>query len=119
MAVTIEKIGTIRNKLGEGPVWDVKEKALYWIDGQAPAIYRFDPSTGAIKEWKTPKPIGSLALREKAGAIAALEDGFYPFNFDSGDAKIIRSPLAKAETNFNEGKTDARGRFIAGTLDRK
>jgi L-arabinonolactonase len=119
MAITIEKIGTIRNKLGEGPVWDVKEKALYWIDGQAPAIYRFDPATGNSKEWKTPKPIGSLALREKGGAVLALADGFYTFDFNSGEAKLIGSALAKPGTTFNDGKTDARGRFIAGTLDSK
>jgi L-arabinonolactonase len=119
MAITIEKIGEVKNKLGEGPVWDVAEKALYWIDGAAPAIYRLDPKTNEIKSWKTPKTIGSFALREKGGAVLALSDGFYLFDFDSGEAKQIGERVAKQGTTFNDGKTDARGRFIAGTLDSK
>jgi L-arabinonolactonase len=119
MSITIEKIEGVKNKLGEGPVWDVVEKALYWIDGSAPAIYRLDPKTKDIKSWKTPKPIGSLALREKGGAVLALSDGFYLFDFKSGEARQIGDPVAKPGTNFNDGKTDAHGRFIAGTLDAK
>jgi len=119
MAITIEKIGGIKNKLGEGPLWDVAEKALYWIDGSAPAIYRLDPKTSEIKSWKTPKPIGSLALREKGGAVCALSDGFYLFDFKSGEARQIGGAVAKPGTTFNDGKTDARGRFVAGTLDSK
>src|SRR5229473_450459 len=91
MAITIEKIAGVKNKLGEGPVWDVAEKALYWIDGQAPALYRLDPKRNDIKSWKMPKPIGSFALREKGGAVLALSDGFYLFYFASGDAKPLGS----------------------------
>lgn len=119
MAITIEKIGSIKNKLGEGPVWDVAEQALYWTDANAPAIYRLDPKTNDVRSWKMPKAIGSFALRERGGAVLALSDGFYLFDFASGDAKPVGKPVAKAGTNFNDGKTDARGRFIAGTLDAK
>ena len=111
--------GGVKNKLGEGPVWDVGEKALYWIDGGVPAIYRLDPKANDIKSWKTPKPIGSFALRGRGGAVLALSDGFYLFDFASGEAKQIGEPAAKPGTTFNDGKTDARGRFIAGTLDAK
>ena len=120
MAVKIEKIGSIKNKLGEGPVWDVAEKALYWLDGNAPAIYRLDPKTKAVKEWKTPKAIGSFALREKGGAVCAMTDGFYMLDFATGNVTPVKDGIvAKAGTTFNDGKTDARGRFIAGTLDSK
>ena len=119
MAITVEKIGEIKNQLGEGPVWDVGEKALYWTDANAPAIYRLDPKTNDVKTWKMPKPIGSFAIREKGGAVLAMSDGFYLFDFKSGDAKQIGDPVAKPGTQFNDGKTDARGRFIAGTLDSK
>src|SRR6202051_1290401 len=120
MAITIEKIPGVKNKLGEGPVWDVADKAFYWIDGSAPAIYRLDPKTNDMKTWKTPKPIGSFALREKGGAVCAMTDGFYMFDFATGNATAVKDGIvAKPGTNFNDGKTDARGRFIAGTLDSK
>jgi L-arabinonolactonase len=120
MTITIERISGVKNQLGEGPVWDVAEKALYWIDGHAPAIYRLDPKTNEIRSWKVPKQIGSFALREKGGAICAMSDGFYFFDFASGNATPVPNGIvAKPGTNFNDGKTDARGRFIAGTLDAK
>jgi len=118
MAISTERIADVKNKLGEGPVWDVAEQALYWIDGAAPAIYRLEPRTNAIGGWKTPKAIGSFAIRQNGGAICALSDGFYFFDFNSGEATPVPEGIvAKAGTNFNDGKTDACGRFIAGTLD--
>jgi L-arabinonolactonase len=120
MAITIEQINGVKNQLGEGPLWDITEKALYWIDGHAPAIYRLDPKTNEINSWKVPKPIGSFALREKGGAICAMSDGFYFFDFASGNATPVPNGIvAKSGTNFNDGKTDAHGRFIAGTMDAK
>src|SRR3984893_12049411 len=120
MTITIDRISGVKNQLGEGPVWDVTEKALYWIDGHMPAIYRLDPKTNEIRSWQVPKQIGSFALREKGGAICAMSDGFYFFDFASGNATPVPNGIvAKQGTNFNDGKTDARGRFIAGTLDSK
>src|SRR6266481_2408259 len=104
MAITIEKIGGVKNKLGEGPVWDVADKALYWIDGGAPAIYRLDPKTNDIKSWKTPKPIGSFALREKGGAVLALSDGFYLFDFES----VKRSKLANPQPSRGQPSMTVR-----------
>ena len=120
MAVNIERIGNIKNQLGEGPVWDVGEKALYWLDGHASTIYRLNPKTNEIKEWKTPKPIGSFAIRHNGGAVCAMTDGFYFLDFATGNVTAVKDGIvAKAGTTFNDGKTDARGRFIAGTLDSK
>jgi sugar lactone lactonase YvrE len=76
--------------------------------------------TNAITSWKLPKQIGSFALREKGGAICALSDGFYFLDFVSGNTTPVPNGIvAKPGTTFNDGKTDARGRFIAGTLDAK
>ena len=120
MAISIERIADVKNKLGEGPVWDVAEQALYWIDGAAPAIYRLDPQTNAVKEWKTPKAIGSFAIRQNGGAICALSDGFYTFDLNSGAATPIPDGLvAKAGTNFNDGKTDARSESIHGPSSKR
>jgi L-arabinonolactonase len=120
MAISIETISGVKNQVGEGPVWDVSEKALYWLDPFVPEMYRLDPKTGAIKSWKLEKQTGSFAIREKGGALCAMSDGFYFFDFDSDRATLVpNGNVGTPETVFNDGKTDSRGRFIAGTVDLK
>ena len=103
--------------LGEGPVWSTAEQALYWADVFAPTLNRFDLTTGQNRTWTLPRPIGSFALREAGGAVLALSNGFHLFDFASGDATPIGDPEAELPANrFNDGKTDRRGRFWAGTL---
>ena len=77
-----------RDQLGEGPLWDVDEQRLYWIDSDGPAIRRMEPN-GAKKTWPVPEPIGSLVLRRSGGAILALRRGFFAFDFSTGEAKRI------------------------------
>ena len=43
---TVRRIGTTRDKLGEGPLWDVAEQALYWLDSRGPTVHRLEPATG-------------------------------------------------------------------------
>jgi sugar lactone lactonase YvrE len=106
MTITIERISGVKNQLGEGPVWDITEGALYWIDGHAPAIYVLDPKTNEIRSWKVPNQTSSFALRQTGGAICALGDGFYFFDFASGSATPVPNGIvAKPGTNFNDGET--------------
>jgi uncharacterized protein (DUF849 family) len=77
-----------RDQLGEGPLWDVDEQRLYWIDSYGPAMHRMEPS-GAKKTWPLPEPIGSMVLRRGGGAILSLRSGFFAFDFTTGEAKRI------------------------------
>src|SRR6187455_490370 len=70
-----------RAELGECPVWAGDEQALYWVDIRGKALHRFDPATGADRAWPLPQQCGSFALRESGGAVLALVDGFYAFDF--------------------------------------
>jgi sugar lactone lactonase YvrE len=47
----IEQIDTYRCTIGEGPVWDVAEQALYFIDILGKKVLRFDPSSGETRDW--------------------------------------------------------------------
>jgi sugar lactone lactonase YvrE len=104
-------------ELGESPVWAAEEQALYWVDIYAPALHRLDPATGAARTWRMPRPIGCFGLRERGGAVVALRDGFYLFDFDSGSLTPLAIPEATAGTRFNDGKVSPDGRFWAGTMD--
>jgi sugar lactone lactonase YvrE len=105
-------------ELGECPVWAADEQALYWVDIRAPSMNRFDPATGENHAWKLPSTIGSFGLRTGGGAILALRDGFYQFDFDAGTAELVAAPADQVPgTRFNDGKVSPDGRFFAGTMD--
>jgi sugar lactone lactonase YvrE len=104
-------------ELGECPVWAADEQALYWVDVRAPALHRLDPVTGATRTWPMPRRIGSFGLREGGGAVVALTDGFYLFDFDTAELTFVAGPDPVAGTRFNDGKVSPDGRFWAGTMD--
>ena len=113
----IENVLTLRNKLGEGPLWHPQQKLLYWVDIEASQIFRYDPSSGKHHAYQMDKPVGALAFRQAGGFMLAAEDGFSSWDIDSGLLEPIADPEAdKADGRFNDGKVDRRGRFWAGTM---
>ena len=125
MRFAIECVLDCENHLGEGPVWDVAEQCLYWVDSTGrrvgkPSIWRYDPATGDVRNWAVDRDIGAMALRENGGAILALNDGFYSFDFDSGALNRIALTTDNVErARLNDGKCDRKGRFFAGGMDDK
>lgn len=109
-----------RCTVGEGPVWDVKEQALYYIDILEQKVFRWDPESGDLSRWDVPDMIGSMALREDGGAIVALVGGIHSLDFKTGEVE----PLALMEPanpaiQLADGKVDHAGRFVFGTSHRK
>ena len=107
------------NTLGEGPVWDPSEGALYWVDIQEGLLHRWGPGTDTVERWTMPERVGALALRADRGLVLALASGFALFD-PATDSKLERRAAPEAHlpgNRFNDGKCDARGRFWAGTMD--
>jgi len=121
----IECVLECANHLGEGPVWDVDESRLYWVDGTGrrvgkPSIWRLDPKSGKTENWALKRDIGALALRKKGGAVLALDDGFHFFDFQSGKLETVSLvDTEHSRTRLNDGKCDRSGRFFAGGMDDK
>jgi len=119
MAVEIARLGEHRDDLGEGPLWDVAEQALYWVDSLACVLHRLDPASGARRDWLVPGMVGSLALRQAGGAVLALQSGFHLFDFATGIATPLMDPEAGDQrTRLNDGKVDRQGRFLCGSMGR-
>lgn len=114
----IEHLIDARDQLGEGPLWDVEEQRLYWIDSLGKTIHRIDAAGGDRRDWQVPDAIGSMALREAGGAVLSLRGGFYSFDFASGAAELIADTnMADDRIRMNDGKADRQGRFLAGSMD--
>lgn len=114
----IEIFSDRKESLGEGPLWDVREERLYWIDSYGPTVHRADVKGGDRRSWKVPEPIGSMALREKGGAVLSLRSGFHFLDFDSGEvSRINETQPGELRPRLNDGKVDRQGRFVAGSMD--
>lgn len=117
--IRIEQIGEQRDSLGEGPLWDVDQQRLYWIDSYGPAVFSMDAAGGDRKRWPLPEPVGSIAIRKDgSGAVVALKSGFHLLDFASGKVtRINETHQGELRPRLNDGKVDKRGRFICGSMD--
>jgi sugar lactone lactonase YvrE len=116
--VDIRLIAECHNLLGEGPLWDVDEQRLYWLDSMKNQVWRATEDGEEIERWEAPSAIGAMALRRQEGAILALETGLHFFDFETGETELIADPDGGLEhVRLNDGKVDRQGRFIVGSLD--
>lgn len=115
----ISQVDTPLCSIGEGPVWDVAEQALYFIDILGKKVLRFDPASGDTRSWAVPDVIGSMAMRAGGGAIVALMNGVHTLDFESGACEMLATSGDLNEmVQLADGKVDRRGRFIVGSSDR-
>ena len=114
----ISLLDSPRCSVGEGPVWDVEEQALYHIDILGKCIHRHHLASGRNDTWPVPDLIGSMALRAGGGALVALKNGVHTYDFTSGATVPVACPEGlDPRVQFNDGKTDRQGRFVVGSTD--
>lgn len=112
----VEHMLSVQNMLGEGPLWNPEEQALYWVDIYGNCFYRYTLATGKLEAFDVGVPVGVLAMREAGGLVMATKSGFAFWNQQEGLRFIIDPEARKPHTRFNDGAVDGRGRFWAGTM---
>lgn len=115
----IEVLLDVKTTLGEGPLWDVEQERLYWIDSFDGRIFRATADGRDLRCWDVPQKIGSMALRKDGlGALVSLARGFHLLDFRTGEIELVVDPEpGKVNNRLNDGKVDKRGRFVAGSMD--
>ena len=118
--MNITRMDVPQCSIGEGPVWDVEQQALYWIDIIGKAVLRRDHATGEVRQWTVPEIIGSMALRKNGdAALVALGSGVHSLDFATGECTMLASsPELDERVQLADGKVDRRGRFIVATSAR-
>jgi L-arabinonolactonase len=61
MSEKVRCVVDCHNILGEVPLWDEAEQALYWVDIEGKLLQRLTPATGEVKRWDMPERIGRMA----------------------------------------------------------
>jgi len=113
-----EKLWPAQAEVGEGPLWDVGEQVLWWVDILSHRVHRFDPVRNDAQSFDVGQQVGTLVCRGQGGLMLAMEDGFASFDPATNTLELISDPEAdQPENRFNDGKCDPAGRFWAGTMN--
>lgn len=115
----IECIVNGRDQLGETPLWCDRTQKLWWVDIEKPKIQSFDPETGRHDIFpQNAGFVGSIALREKGGLVAALDNSLNYFDPATGQVeKFLQVQAEDGITRLNDGRCDPAGRLWIGTMD--
>jgi sugar lactone lactonase YvrE len=113
---------SVRNQVGESPVWSVRDQALWWVDIEGKRIHRFDWGTGRERSWPVAERVGCIALHARGGLLAAMETGIFHLAFGA-DTTVTATLVAPAAfpgpgMRFNDGRTDREGRFWVTSMVR-
>ncbi|MDF7776564.1 SMP-30/gluconolactonase/LRE family protein [Sphingomonas sp. AOB5] len=113
--VSIWQLGA---RLGEGPVWVARDKALWFTDIKSHRIHRYDPATGGKRSWDAPDQVGFALPVAGGGFIAGLKTGLARFDERDGSFTPLVDPEPGLPDNrLNDGTVDSHGRLWFGTMD--
>lgn len=117
--MNIDIVLDVKPLLGEGPLWDVEQQRLYFIDSLGQRIFRCTADGAELRSWTVPSAIGSMALTaDGGGAVIALANGVHVIDFATGDISLVADPEAGLEANrLNDGKVDRQGRYVFGSMN--
>ena len=114
----IDVLVDVKPRLGEGPLWDVREERLYFVDSLGDRLFRCRADGRELQTFEVPGHVGAMALREEGGALLALADGFHRYDLDSHESVLLVDPEPELLGNrLNDGKVDRQGRFVCGSMD--
>lgn len=113
----VRHVLSLQNELGEGPLWNVAEQRLYWVDILGRRVHRLHPASQVHEVFDLGAQVCALAFRQGGGRVVATQHGFAFWDEGATSLRYIADPEAhKPTTRFNDGAVDRLGRFWAGTM---
>ena len=107
---------TQRNILGEGPMWDEKGNALWWVDIHGKKLFRQEWGKSEAEVFTFDKRPTAFGRIDEQSLIIAFEDGI--FRGAPGSERLLISATEERPHNrSNDGKMGPDGCFWFGTMD--
>lgn len=106
--------------LGEGPVWNARDRCLYWVDADQRKLLRLDPASGGFESTALARAPGSYAFCADGRLLMASRNELALLALSTGGKEVVATPgIDHAVERFNDGACDRRGRFWVGTMDKR
>ncbi|WP_420548076.1 SMP-30/gluconolactonase/LRE family protein [Curvivirga sp.] len=117
--MNIQIAAATQNLLGEGPLWDHRQKCLWWVDIKQSQLFRLRPAKQSYDSWELPKAASVISLlRQETKLLLTCVGGFYEFDPETGISESIGPFERHIESNRpNDGKCDPLGNLWVGSMD--
>jgi xylono-1,5-lactonase len=116
--MNIECVWPVAARLGEGPLWSARERAVWFVDIKGRAIHRFNEVTRTTQTWQTPQDVGFIVLASGGRFVCGLKSGLHLFSPQTGSFQLLTPVDADRPGNrLNDAHVDAAGRLWFGTMD--
>ena len=108
-------ISNKRCVIGEGPIWNAKERLLYFVNGAENEICILNIFSGKLDVKKVEKPCYALCFDKNNNLIVSREDGIYILQ-KNGDILPLYDTKKFSITSANDMKVGPDGRIYVGTI---
>ncbi|MBV4481685.1 SMP-30/gluconolactonase/LRE family protein [Pseudomonas khavaziana] len=112
--MTVNAVTPHRARLGEGPFWDVRSQALYWVDIAAKQALRL--MGGELQVWQLPEHVSAFIPCESGDALVTLSSGVYRLDLTTEALTLLCVADPQPGNRGNEARCDAQGRLWLGTM---
>ncbi len=99
---------------GEGPLWDSKQKRLFWTESGGTEIFCANENDSHINIFSRGVHAASLTLHQKGGLMLCGRDGFYHLSNEGTLRMVCDVCGGLAVKNINDIIADPLGRVFGG-----
>ena len=118
MAMSPEPVAFPSTSLGEGPVWDAARQCLWFVDIKQRKLFRFDPASPTLEQWRAPGEIGWALPADDGLLLCGLQGGLHWFDATTGEFSAwLTVELDLPGNRLNDACTDGSGAVWFGSMD--
>src|SRR6185503_14469077 len=89
MPAGAECVCPIAARLGEGPIWSARERAVWFVDIKGRCIHRFNEAARTTQTWQAPQDVGFVVPASAGRFICGLKSGLHLFAPQDGSFRLL------------------------------
>jgi len=112
-----ELVWDLQAELGEGPVWSVRERCLWFVDIKGRKLHRY-AEDGGRASWDTPDQTGFALPAEDGSLVCGVRSGLHRFDPGAGRFELmVRVEPDRPQNRLNDGYVAPDGSLWFGSMD--